>query len=266
MAMRSAGFVLTFGTGVLALSVVAVTAQVAQTTADPRVPADAATHVAVLAGENEVPPVTTTAGGMAWIAVDTATNELTWTVEFQGLTGPATGAHFHGPAEAGANAGVVVPLGAAGAPLESPLQGAAQLTAEQAAQLVAGQWYLNIHTAANVGGEIRGQVVAAAEATADAGGEAAMAALMTAGQPLYALNCQGCHGAQGQGGNGPTLAGYGALANTQGLVGQIVFGGTFMPAFPQLSRADIAAIATYVRNSFGNAFGVVTEADVAAIR
>ena len=70
-------------------------------------------------------------------------------------TGPATGAHFHGPAMPGANAAVVVPFTG---PIASPITGTATLTDAQIADLSAGRWYINIHTAANPGGEIRGQV------------------------------------------------------------------------------------------------------------
>jgi hypothetical protein len=89
---------------------------------------------------------------------DAKTNMLNWTVTYAGLSGPATAAHFHGPAMPGANAGVVVPITGA---LASPIKGSAVLTAAQAADLVAGKWYVNVHTAANPGGEVRGQVTAA---------------------------------------------------------------------------------------------------------
>jgi hypothetical protein len=59
---------------------------------------------------------------------------------------------------AGANAGVVVPITG---PLVSPIKGSAVLTAAQAADLMAGKWYVNVHTAANPGGEVRGQVASA---------------------------------------------------------------------------------------------------------
>lgn len=75
--------------------------------------------------------------------------------QLYGLSGPATAAHFHGPASAGANAGVVVPFANAA----SPIEGQATITAAQAADLMAGRWYANIHTAANPGGEIRGQML-----------------------------------------------------------------------------------------------------------
>jgi len=102
-----------------------------------------------------VPPTTSQGKGSADITVDTASKQLSWTVNYSGLTGPATAAHFHGPAEIGKNAGVAVPIPNA---TSSPVSGSATLTDAQAADLVAGKYYINIHTAANPGGEIRGQV------------------------------------------------------------------------------------------------------------
>ena len=84
--------------------------------------------------------------------LDTTTKTLTYTVTFENLTGPATAAHFHGPAAPGANAGVQVPLG--NNPT-SPIHGSAKLTDAQITELEAGKWYVNVHTAANPGGEIR---------------------------------------------------------------------------------------------------------------
>jgi hypothetical protein len=104
----------------------------------------------------EVPANDSKGKGTAELTYDTTSKELTWTITFDGLTGPATAAHFHGPAEAGKNAEVAVPI--AGQNLTSPLKGKATLTDAQAADLMAGRWYANIHTAANKGGEIRGQV------------------------------------------------------------------------------------------------------------
>jgi hypothetical protein len=94
--------------------------------------------------------------GNAQVTFDTTTKVLTWTVTFDGLTGPATAAHFHGPAAAGANAGVAQLI--ANNPT-SPATGTATLDDAKAADLMGGRWYVNIHTAANRGGEIRGQVV-----------------------------------------------------------------------------------------------------------
>ena len=58
-------------------------------------------------------------------------------------------------AEAGKNAGVAVPIPNVAS---SPVEGSATLTDAQAADLMAGKYYINVHTAANPGGEIRGQV------------------------------------------------------------------------------------------------------------
>ncbi|MGD9738551.1 MAG: c-type cytochrome [Bauldia sp.] len=91
-------------------------------------------------------------------------------------------------------------------------------------------------------------------------------ALVRQGGPLYRSNCQACHGANGEGGAGPALAGYSRLSATGSVATQIVHGGAYMPAFGQLSDEQIAAIGTYIRNSWGNAFGPMTPADVAAVR
>lgn len=113
------------------------------------------TMTARLSGESEVPPVSNNGSGTVEAILNKQTNVLSWTVTYSGLSGPATGAHFHGPALAGQNAGVVVPMAGS---LASPISGAATLTAAQAADLQAGKWYVNLHTAANPNGEIRGQV------------------------------------------------------------------------------------------------------------
>ena len=107
-----------------------------------------------LAASNEVPANASAATGTLQASLDKESGTLTWTVSYSGLTGPAKAAHFHGPAPAGQNAGVA--LGFSGA-LDSPIQGSATLTPAQVADLLAGKWYVNIHTAANPGGEIRGQ-------------------------------------------------------------------------------------------------------------
>ena len=113
---------------------------------------------ATLAAAEEVPPKTSAGSGEMLGSLNTATKEFTYTVTFNNLTGPATMAHFHGPAKAGANAGVVVPLG--NNPT-SPIHGTKKLTDDQIKQLESGMWYVNVHTAANPGGEIRGQVMQA---------------------------------------------------------------------------------------------------------
>jgi CHRD domain len=102
------------------------------------------------------PGIASSGKGMATASLDTTAKTLTWTVDYSGLSGPATAAHIHGPADPGANAGIVVPFAGN---LASPIKGSATLTDAQIAQLEAGKWYVNIHTEANKPGEIRGQLV-----------------------------------------------------------------------------------------------------------
>jgi hypothetical protein len=113
-----------------------------------------------LDGSQQVPPVQTSGSGTADLTYDSATHVLAWNIVFDGLSGPATMAHFHGPAAAGANAGVLVWISEKGKmEAASPLKGQATLTDAEAADLTAGNLYINIHTAAHKDGEIRGQVI-----------------------------------------------------------------------------------------------------------
>ncbi len=107
-----------------------------------------------LAASQEVPPNASVGTGSVVTTLDKSTRTLKWSVTYSGLSGPVTAGHFHGPAAAGANAGVVLPFSSN----TSPIQGSAVLTEAQMADFVAGKWYANLHTAANPGGEIRGQV------------------------------------------------------------------------------------------------------------
>ena len=118
--------------------------------------AEMLSYKADLKGATEVPANDSKGSGDVDATYDTASKKLTWTVTYSGLTGGATAAHFHGPAAAGANAPPVVPLSGK---LDSPIKGDATLTDAQAADLQAGRWYFNVHTDANKGGELRGQVM-----------------------------------------------------------------------------------------------------------
>ena len=106
-----------------------------------------ATFGATLTGAAEVPAVTTEGNGTLTATLNKTTSELTWKITYTGLTGPAA---------ASANAGVSLGFASAA----SPIEGKATLTAAQVADLMAGKWYANVHTAANKGEEIRGQVAA----------------------------------------------------------------------------------------------------------
>ena len=118
-------------------------------------PANMVALTTQLRSANEVPPVVTSGGGSVDAAFNKNTMQLRWKVNYSGLTGNATAGHFHGPAAVGVNAGVA--LGWTN-PITSGMEGSATLTAAQAADLMAGRWYANIHTAANPGGELRGQM------------------------------------------------------------------------------------------------------------
>jgi hypothetical protein len=110
-----------------------------------------------LKAASEVPPNDSKGSGPMTVTYDTASKKLSYKGSYSGLTGPATAAHFHGPAEPGNNAGVQIPV-FSDATAKSPFEGEATLTDAQASDLMAGKWYFNVHTAANKGGEIRGQV------------------------------------------------------------------------------------------------------------
>jgi len=107
-----------------------------------------------LKGASEVPPVDSKGSGSVTATYDTASKKLSWKGTVTGLSGPATAAHFHA-GEAGKNGGVAVPIAGAD---KGSFEGSATLTDEQATELMAGKWYVNVHTAANKGGEVRGQV------------------------------------------------------------------------------------------------------------
>jgi CHRD domain-containing protein len=107
-----------------------------------------------LKASSEVPPTDSKGTGSLTATFDTASKQLTWKGSVSGLTGSATAAHFHA-GETGKNGAVVVPISGAD---KGTFEGSATLTDAQAADLMGGKWYVNVHTAANKAGEIRGQV------------------------------------------------------------------------------------------------------------
>ncbi len=121
--------------------------------AEPRVPKT--DFRASLNGSNEVPPTQSRGSGYFEAVYRPSTKVLEYRLNLVGLSGPITMGYLHGPAAPGENAGVQVPFEG---PLESPIKGSATLTDAQAADLSAGKLYVNLHTAANPNGEIRGQI------------------------------------------------------------------------------------------------------------
>jgi len=137
--------------------------------------ADTMQFSADLKGSNQVPPSQTAGTGTVTATYDTVTKRLLWKGSYSGLSGPATAAHVHGPAVAGANARLVFWISenieqcsqgecklnshAKAQPLTSPFEASAILTDTQAAELLGGMYYVNIHTNAYPRGEIRGQLL-----------------------------------------------------------------------------------------------------------
>ena len=107
-----------------------------------------------LKASNEVPPNDSKGSGALTATYDDASKKLSWKGNVSGLSGPATAAHFHA-GDPGKNGAVVVPIAGAD---KGAFEGSATLTDAQAADMMAGKWYVNVHTAANKGGELRGQL------------------------------------------------------------------------------------------------------------
>lgn len=118
--------------------------------------AHAAIHemVCVLMSAQEVPVNVSTATGCGTFTVDTAANTLTYSIVVGGLSSAETAAHIHGAASPGVNAGVLHAL-AVGA----TKTGVWNFTEAQQGDILGGRMYVNVHTANNPGGEVRGQIV-----------------------------------------------------------------------------------------------------------
>ena len=111
-------------------------------------------YKADLTSADEVPPNDTGAKGTIEATYDSDAGTLSWSGSYSGLSGPEIAAHFHGPAAAGVNAPVLVPVDAS----KSPFEGSAKISADVAKDFADGMIYFNVHTAKNKGGETRGQL------------------------------------------------------------------------------------------------------------
>jgi len=116
---------------------------------------------AKLDGAQEVPPVTTTATGTGTFTLNSTGTELAYHITFAGLSGSLAASHFHnGPA--GVAAGVVRAItftGNTAAGVWKSTDATQPLTDALVKELLSGRLYVNLHTAANPAGEIRGQVL-----------------------------------------------------------------------------------------------------------
>jgi hypothetical protein len=109
-----------------------------------------------LSGASAVPPAAGGGSAVLQASLNRQTRMLVWSLTYVGLSGPPTGAQFHGPAMPGENAAVTVPIAVG---LRTPDTGSVTLSSAQADDLLAGKWYLNLLTAASPAGEVRGQVM-----------------------------------------------------------------------------------------------------------
>jgi hypothetical protein len=119
------------------------------------------TFTAVPTSGQEPPPNTndSKAFGVALVTFNADTGEICFSISYEefNLTSEETNAHFHAPAPPGVNAPVIIQLPTPGSPKNGCVT--ADLTEDQRHDLLRGLWYINIHTANNPGGEIRGQVI-----------------------------------------------------------------------------------------------------------
>ena len=124
-----------------------------QASADPR--ASLITLTTRLEPGNAIPPARSNGVGQLDAIYDSNARLLRWKTSWSGLSGPITGVQFHGPADPGKNgpATLIWP-----GPFGATYEGRATLTPEQAVDLIAGRWYLNLRTSANPAGELRGQL------------------------------------------------------------------------------------------------------------
>ncbi len=123
------------------------------------------THVFAVSmdGSQEVPPVVTAGTAQVNVTLDDVSGAVSVFGNFSGLGSSATLAHIHGPAVPGMNAGILVTLSENGG-TSGQVSGGGTLTPSEVTDMLNGLHYLNIHTMVNGGGEIRGQIVAAAPA------------------------------------------------------------------------------------------------------
>lgn len=158
------------------LAAAVLIAAACNTSDDPSSPANhTVAFKATLSGANEIPANTSTGSGTFTATLDTLTNVFTYDVTFSGLSALVTSGHIHGPATTTANAGATVNFAtwpgasfttgvlAGTAHGVATLTSATQITSTVSGDslrklLFAGLTYVNIHTTANAGGEIRGQI------------------------------------------------------------------------------------------------------------
>jgi len=138
---------------------IAMTLSALLVTSSPALAGIPVTYIVTIDGAQAVPSVTDSPGlGSGTATLDPDTNTFTWDISYQDLTGPLLAAHFHGPAPRCEPANIEVAI-SKGGPATGTLMGSATISALQAADFLAGLWYVNLHTLLHPGGEIRGQAM-----------------------------------------------------------------------------------------------------------
>lgn len=143
------------------LTAVVVPMLIASCIQDHNVPSIVSRRGIPLSPDQEVPAKTVPGTGTADVSYDKTTKVLSYTLTWNNLTGDATGAHIHGPAPRGVNATIkhdffnLISKTPSGTFSNSTVVDGVLLTEDN---LLNGQYYFNMHTMVNPGGEIRGQI------------------------------------------------------------------------------------------------------------
>jgi hypothetical protein len=116
------------------------------------------TVTVALSGTQEVPPVNPSSSGTATVTLNVNNGIVTVDGTFTGLSSQVMVAHIHGPAPVGVNAPILIPLTVTGT-TSGTFAGTGPLDVTQVADLIAGQMYINVHSATYPAGELRGQIM-----------------------------------------------------------------------------------------------------------
>ena len=109
-------------------------------------------------GAQEIPPVTTNGAATLTGSYDSISKQLIYSINWTGLSGDVTAAHFHGPALATESAGPLQDISIVTNGMDGSTADTITASADLHTALLGGKVYYNLHTAANPDGEIRGQV------------------------------------------------------------------------------------------------------------
>lgn len=154
--------------------------------------AQTCTFVVSLTGAQEVPPVLTAATGSASVTVNLTTGAVSVTGSYNNFATNATAAHIHGSAQRGRNAGVMLGLAISGG-TSGTISGGGTLTPAQLASLRDGLTYVNVHTMANGGGELRGQIDSVPGSGSPGAAPIRLAGVLKPGNTIQ-LDCPPCGG------------------------------------------------------------------------